>query len=1092
MKRFFLILILIAIFSGFIKAQEEARLLRFPAVYGNQVVFTYAGDLYTVSRDGGIARKLTNGIGYEMFARFSPDGKQIAFTGQYDGNTEVYVMPAEGGVPTRLTYTATLSRDDISDRMGPNNIVLTWTPDGKNVIYRSRRESFNDFIGQLFSVPAGGGLGSEIPLSTGGFCTYSQDGSKLAFNRIFREFRTWKYYRGGMADMIRIYDFKTGEVSKIADTLVQEIFPMWYKDEIYFLSDRDRTMNLFVYNLKTKETKKITNHTDYDIKFPSLGDDAIVYEYGGFIYIYDLAKQKESKVTVRIADDFNSGRNEMKDASKFITNVDVSPDGKRAVFSARGDVFTLPAENGITRNLTQTSGVHEREATWSPDGKYIAYLSDKTGEYEIYIQSQDGNSEPQQVTTGADTYKFTVRWSPDSKKILWNDKMMRLQFVDIDSKKVTEIDKSPIWEFDEFAWSPDSKWVVYAAPQLNYFMELMLFDTETGKKFPVTDNWYSSSGAVFSNDGKYLVFTSERDFNPTYSETEWNYAYQNMSKIYLIMLSADTPSPFAPENDEVAVTKEEVKKAEMAKEEDKKGKKDEQKKETVKPVKIDETGIMDRIVSLPVRASNYYNLACIDSKVYYNEKLSGGDGMYLRMYDLKKKEETELAKGMMFAVSANGKMMLLAQGDKYAIIDLPSIKINVTKFIDLSNMKVMVNNKEEWNQIYNEAWRQMRDFFYVSNMHGLDWKAIHDKYALLVPYVNNRNDLNYILGEMIGELSIGHTYVNGGDKPAPERIKTGLLGARLSRDASGYYKIDKILQGQNWDKSLRSPLTELGVNVKEGDYIIEVNGKSSKDMNDIYSSLVGKADQQVELKVNAKPDPEGSRDVIVIPVDNEADLYYYDWVEHNIKYVNDKTNGDVGYIHIPDMGVAGLNEFAKHFYPQISKKALIIDDRGNGGGNVSPMIIERLRRQITEANMARNAQIPGHTPTEMMPGPMVLLINQYSASDGDLFPFAFRKHNLGKLIGMRTWGGVVGIRGSLPFVDGADLRKPEFAPYSEVTGQWIIEGHGVDPDIMVDNDPAQEFKGIDTQLDKAIEVITQELKNYKPLPPIPQPPDKSK
>ena len=494
-----------------------------------------------------------------------------------------------------------------------------------------------------------------------------------------------------------------------------------------------------------------------------------------------------------------------------------------------------------------------------------------------------------------------------------------------------------------------------------------------------------------------------------------------------------------------------------------------------------------------MRPSNYFNLTPLDDKIYYNDMLAGEDGISLKFFDLKKKEETELGKGMQFNISFDGKKMLVAQESKYAVIDVPVLKINnLTKFVDLSGIKVYVDKEEEWKQIFDEAWRQMRDFFYVPNMHGVDWPAMKVKYGQMLPYVNNRNDLNYLIGEMIGELSIGHAYVSGGDKPAPAKIQTGLLGAKISKDASGFFKVDLILKGQNWNNAMRSPLTEIGVSMKAGDFILAVDGKPADKMTDIYASLLGKVNKPVELTVNSTASSVGSRKVIVRPVADEAELYYYNWVQHNVDYVNSKTNGEVGYIHIPDMSTAGLNEFVKYFYPQLAKKGLIIDDRGNGGGNVSPMIIERLRRQITRSTMARNVEIPGHVPQQMMLGPMVMLINQYSASDGDLFPYAFEKHKLGTVIGMRTWGGVVGIRGSLPFIDGMDLRKPEFASYSSDTSDWIIEGHGVDPDIVIDNDPAQEYKGVDAQLDKAIEVIQGQLKDYKGVPPIPQPPDKSK
>ena len=1074
-------------------AQDEARLMRFPTVHGEQLVFAYAGDLYTVPTQGGMARKLTSDPGYEMFPHFSPDGKTIAFTAQYDGNTEVYIMPAQGGVPVRLTITATLGRDDVSDRMGPNNIVMGWTPDGKNVIYRSRKQTFNDFTGQLFTVPVSGGMSQELPLPTGGFCSYSADGKQLAYNRVFREFRTWKYYKGGMADDIWIHDFTTKSTRNITGNKSQDIFPMWFGDEIYFCSDRDRTMNLFCYNLKTNQTRKVTSYNEYDIKFPSAGDNRIAYENGGFIYIFDVKTQTSSKVQVQIADDLNTSRNELKDATRYMGSVNPSPDGNRIVVAGRGDIFTVPVKEGITRNLTSSSNAHDREGFWSPDGKWIAYLSDASGEYEIYIQKQDGSEPPVKLTTGADTYKFTIRWSPDSKKILWNDKMLRLQYVDIASKAVTLVDKSKIWEFGSFDWSPDSRWIAYSRPMENSMQQIMLYNTTDGKSYEITDGWFSSDEPTFSRNGKYLIFSSDRTFDPIYSSVEWNFAYQNMSKLYLVTLAKDTPSPFAPSNDEVKIEATKETKETPSTEKDKKGKKPE-KTETspepaVKPVKIDIEGIQQRILEIPVEAGNYWNIWSVDEKIFYNT--SNDKGMSAKVYDLKQKKESELGSDMGFDITADGKKMLVRQRNRYFMIDLPSSKISTDKSIDLSDLKIWVDNRQEWKQIYDEAWRQMRDFFYVANMHGLDWKAIHEKYAVMLPYVNNRNDLTYLIGEMIAELSVGHAYINGGERKPVEKINLGLLGARLSKDASGYFRIDSLLQGANWSSDLHSPLTEVGVGAVKGEYITSVNGKSTKEMPDIYAALINKAGKNVELTLNATP-AEGGRKVLVVPVADESSLYYYTWVQNNIRKVDKATNGQVGYIHIPDMSSEGLNEFVKYFYPQLAKKALIIDDRGNGGGNVSPMIIERLNREITRSNMARNVEQIGHTPTKVMAGPKVLLINQYSASDGDLFPYGFKKHQIGKVIGTRTWGGVVGIRGSLPFVDGADLRKPEFASYSADESKWIIEGYGVDPDIEIDNDPSREYEGTDDQLNKAIEVILGEMKNVKEPPAIPSAPDKSK
>jgi len=1088
MKKFFMLSLILFMGLSFSIAQNESRLLRFPAIHGNQIVFSYAGDLYSVEKSGGIARKLTSDIGYEMFARFSPDGSKIAFTGQYDGNTEVFSIPSKGGVPKRCTFTATLSRDDISDRMGPNNIVMGWK-DNNNIIYRTRAISFNSFKGHLFLAPISGGLPEMLPLPCGGFCSYSPDKSKLAYNQAFREFRTWKYYRGGMADDIWIYDFNTKETINITSNPAQDIMPMWNGKLIYFISDRDWTMNLFVYNTETRETRKLTNYTDFDIKFPSIGNDAIVYENGGFLYVFDLESETAAKVSIQIADDLINGRNEIKDASKSIITYTASPAGERLAFGARGDIYTVPAKSGITKNLTFSSGIHERNVEWSPDGKYIAFISDKSGENEIYIIEQDGNSEAAQLTSNGDTYKYSFKWSPDSKKILWSDKKLRLQYVDISSKEVNIVSQSKEGEFRNFSWSPDSKWIAYGEPKQIGMSQIFIYSMETGNKHAVTDSWYNSYSPVFSSDGKYLFFVSFRDFNPLFSWTEWNHIYNDMQNVYLITLAKSTPSPFEPENDIVKPAKDE-KGEEPLKEKDKKG--EDQDKKEVK-VSIDFEGITDRIVAIPGSAGRYWNISSVDDVVYYCTRNSSKKKSSLMMYDLKEKESKSLGDYGNFFITSNNKKMVIANSGKYAIINLPKSTIKIEDFISLENMKVYVDLKMEWNQIFDEAWRQMRDFFYDPNMHGADWNAIHDKYKQLVPYVNNRNDLNYILGEMIGELNCGHAYISGGDKPKPERIEVGLLGAQLSVDqATGYYQINKILKGENWSSSTRSPLTDIGVNINVGDYILAINGKPTHSMHNIYEALINTAGKQVELTVNSSPTTEGSRKTIVVPIRDESKLYYFSWVRENIRKVDELTNGQVGYIHIPDMSREGLNEFVKYFYAQLNKKALIIDDRGNGGGNVSPMIIERLMREVAVMGMARNSTAYP-SPRSVMVGPKVCLIDQYSASDGDLFPYRFKKMQLGKLIGVRTWGGVVGIRGSLSFIDGASLHKPEFAHFSADGSEFIIEGYGVDPDIEVRNDPAKEYNGKDEQLLKAIEIILEELKtNPGELPDIPPFPKKAK
>ena len=1084
MKQSVLLLSILCLSLQVFAQDNEARLMRFPAIHDNQVVFSYAGNLYTVDPNGGTARKLTSSPGYEMFARFSPDGKNIAFTGQYDGNTEVYVMPSQGGDPKRVTYTATIGRDDVSDRMGPNNIVMTWK-DNEHIVYRSRCESFNAFVGQLYLADINGGLSEQLPLPTGGFCSYSPDGKQLAFNRIFRQFRARKYYHAGMADDVWIYDFASKQTTDITNDTTQSIEPMWAGNKIYFLSDREHTMNLFCYDLTTKAIRKVTNYNDYDIKFASLGNNAIVWERAGYLWKMDLATEQVTQIHVNLIDDDLFSRSELIDASKYIDAYDISPDGSRITVTGRGDIWTLPATTGVTRDLDKTSNIHERNSHWSPDGKTIAYISDASGEDEIYTIAQNGEGKPERITNNGDNYKFDFKWSPDGKKIIWSDRKLRLVYVDVDSKKQTLVDSSNLGEFFDYNWSPDSKWIAYTRPEFYSQQKIILYNLASKSKTQVTDGWYVSFNPTFSRDGKYLFFASSRDYTPTFSDADFNAGYIDMVKIYFVTLSKETPTPFAPKDDEVKIkpdttvtakpTGKAIKAADVAASTD---------------IKIDLDGLEDRLISLPIDPSNYGTIYANGNDVYYIKRSHFDKAATLIYFSLKDKKETTLGQYDDFQVSADNKKVLVVKDKNYSIVDLGTGPIAGAKPIDLSGMKLMVDHHQEWQQMYDESWRQMRDFFYSPIMNGADWKGMHDKYEPLVKYVNIRQDLTYLISEMIGELSSGHTYTGGGDIPEIKKIPLGLLGAQLTKDgATGYYQIKKILKGANWDATLRSPLTELGLNVKAGDYIVAVNGVPTNTMVDIYASLVNMADKQVELTVNTKGSMDGSRKIIVIPTSDETNLYYYDWVQHNIAYVDSVTQGKVGYIYIPDMGEAGLNQFFKLFYPQINKKALIIDDRGNGGGFVSPFITDRLARQLVFFEMSRNTV--GTPSPEMHMGPKVLLINQYSASDGDIFPYRFRQNKLGTIIGKRTWGGVVGINASLPFLDGGYLEKPEFGPYASNGSNFVVEGHGIDPDILIENDPARQYAGIDDQLNKAIEVILNDLKTQeKDVPPVPPFPDR--
>jgi len=1067
---------------------DEARLLRFPSLNGNRVVFTYAGDLYTVSALGGVARRLTSDPkGFEMFARFSPDGKTLAFTGQYDGNTEVYVMPSEGGEPQRLTYTATLERDDVSDRMGPNNIVMAWK-DNETVVYRSRRNHWNPFKGELTLARLSGGVPETLPVPRGGWCSFSPDGRQMAYNRVFREFRTWKRYRGGQADEIWLHDFGTGQTTRLTTDPAQDIFPMWHGDQMYFVSEREEShqANLYVMDMKTRKPRRLTEFTEFAVKFPSMGDTGIVFENGGYLYRLDFQTEKAVRIPVEIHEDMAIGRGGLRDVSKEITTYEIAPDGARGLIGARGDVFTVPAKNGATRNLTQSPGVHERNAVWSPDGKWIAYVSDQSGGDEVWIRPQEGSGEPRALTSGADTYKYEIAWSPDSKRIAWTDKLNRLQFVEVESKQVTPVAQSDAFEIRDFVWSPDSQWLAYTQPEVRKFANIYIYGLAQKNQVQVTDGWFDVGSPEFSSDGKYLFFVSERSFNPTYGQTEWNHTYSDMERIYLVTLTAATKSPLAPKSDEVkprddkaAISGAEAK-AVSDKDKDKDGDGAKAAKPSKVVVSVDVEGLTQRITVLPPPASNYGSLTSVGDTLFYLKKGK------LHLFDLEKEKETELGEVAGFRVSADRKKMLVKVGSELAILDLPSAKLDLAdRKLSLTDLKVRLDRRAEWNQIYNECWRQMRDFLFDPKLHGVDWEGMRRRYEPLLAHVQHRADLTFIIGEMIGELNIGHAYVGGGDLPKPERIPLGLLGAVIRPDASGYFRIERILRGHNWDSKYRSPLTEIGVEIRTGDYILAVQGQSTRSMTDLYSALVGTAGKPVVLRVNREPQEDGARDQTVIPTSDEQPLYYLEWVLSNIEKVDKASGGKIGYVHIPDMGVPGLNEFTKFYYPQLHKEALVVDCRGNGGGNVSPMIIERLRREPAMWTVARNGAV-NVDPSGQVLGPKVLLIDQHSASDGDIVGYRFRKHRLGPIIGQRSWGGVVGIRGSLPLLDGGILNRPEFSRFDLEAKEWIMEGTGVEPDIEVDNDPTREFSGVDDQLNRAITELKKAMES-KPVK-VPQPP----
>ncbi len=1100
--KFLLLTFFLVVPLGISADLPEGRLMRFADIYKDKIVFSYAGDLWLVASSGGEARRITTDPGLELFPKFSPDGKWIAFTAQYDGNFNVYVMPADGGDPKQLTF----EPDPVSmpERMGPNNEVITWLPDSRHILFLSRRDTFNDWFGRLFTVSIEGGLPERLPIDKGGLTSFSPDGTRIAYNRIFRNFRTWKRYTGGMHQQLSIYDLKNNTYELIADDPHTSTYPMWHGDTIYFGSDRgpEHRMNLYSYSLKSKEVKQLTDFKDYDVDWPSLGPDDIVFTNGGYLYTFDLKSQKAKKLTVYLPGDRDQARPHWANVAHLITDFDISPDGNRAVMAARGDVFTVPAKDGSIRNLTLTPGIREKYVAWSPDGKWIAYLSDRSGEEEYYIVPQDGMGKEIRVTTDGKVARNPPVWSPDSKKLLFADKDVRLWYVDIDQKTPVLIDQGQYSDFYEYVWSPDSKWVAYSKTEENSNSTINLYSLADKKITLVTTSFTNNSSPSFDPEGKYLFFLSQRDYNEVLGGYDFEFANTKATRVYLVTLRADLPSPFAPKSDEAGKKSDES--AEKEKSDDKE-KKEKPAEDVAKNFRIDLEGIQDRVVAVPMPPGNLFSLQAGKNGVYYSSGqifgLSGplpGEESAIHVYDLKEGKDSVLLAGTgSFALSFDGSKLLYAGGgggedgsQTYGIIDAkPSgspHKIG-DGALNLSGMKMDVDPRAEWKDMFDEVWRQERDFFFEKSMNGVDWAGEKERYAPLLPYVADRFDLNYLMGEMIAELSNSHTYVGGGDYPNLHPVSLGLLGVDYELDAaSGYYRFKKIYAGENWDAHTRSPLTEPGVVAKEGDYLIAVNGREIKAPEAPNQLFVNTAGETVTLTLNSKPSRDGARTVMVKPISSEYSLRMLDMIETNRRKVDQATGGRVGYVYIPNMGDEGLNEFVRQYFPQIRKEGMIIDVRYNGGGFVDQLIFERLRRVLVGMGAARNFASSTDPPVVFY-GSMACVTNAYAASDGDIFSYYFKQYHLGPLIGTRTWGGVRGIRGGMPLLDGGYITRPEFSVYN-LQSKWVVENYGVEPDIVVDNRPDLVMKGQDPQLEKAIEVVLQDMKEHpKHLPP--RPPD---
>ena len=1080
----------------------QTKLLRFPDIYGDRVAFTYAGDIWTAPAAGGTAIRLTAHPGMEVFAKFSPDGKWIAFTGQYDGDEQVYVIPSTGGEPRQLTFYP--AKGPFTPRWGWDNQVFGWTKDGSRIIFKSQRDSWTLPIAKLYTVSVDGGPAEALPMPEAGSGDYSPDATRMVYSPQSRDFRPEKRYSGGEANRLYIFDLKSYETKPIAEGPRATRDAMWIGDTIYYNSDRDGHFNLYSYGVPSGKTTQITHTKQWDVRWPSSDhQERIVYEMDGELQVLDVKSGKTTPISITVPDDGLARRPSRVSAANNIESYDLSPKGERALFSARGDIFTAPIEKGPTRNLTHSSGAHDKWGSWSPDGSQVAFISDKSGEEELYVVPQDGSKPPAQITTGGQAMRYQPEWSADGKMIAFGDKDGKVFVVTLADKKMTEIVDSPRGQIRDYVWSPSGSFLAFSdATSGNGFSQIYIWSAADGKVHRVTDQMFNAFNPAWDTTGNYLYFISNREFAPQISNIEFNYATNRDSYIYAMALRKDVKHPFPPESDEVAISKPKEDGAAAAEKKEGEGEKPAEAKPATPPapkaMTIDFDGINGRVARAPIGADNYGILSTkpgflvygVGPAFYYGR--AGDRPAQLKLFSLKDRKETTLVDdGSGYAMSRDGSKILARTPQGFGLYDATPQGDKSRKPVSTAGLVVDRVPAEEWNQIFNEVWRRYRDFFYVPNMHGYDWVALREQYKPLLQYVKHRSDLNYVISEMISELTIQHAYIEGGDFNIPPRPRVGLMGARLELDkAAGRYRIAKIFAGENEEDIYRSPLREIGVNVNVGDYVLAIDGEELKPNDDPYRLLRNKADNPVSLTVNSKPSMDGSRIVSYRPIADESNLIYLDWVERNRQRVAEATNGRVGYIHIPDMGANGIREFIKWYYPQIDKEGLVVDVRANGGGNVSRMLIERLRRKLLGVNYARTDDIGNTYPDGVFIGPMVALLDQNSASDGDIFPWMFREAGLGPLIGKRSWGGVVGINNRGPLIDGGNIFVPGSA-LANSKGEWIIEGHGVDPDIEVDNDPASEIGGKDPQLERGIAEVMSRLKNPVKLPSRPAAPVKT-
>ncbi|MBI4908460.1 MAG: PD40 domain-containing protein [Acidobacteria bacterium] len=1077
---------------------DEPLLLQKPTISKSTIVFAYAGDLWNVPREGGNAVRLTSGAGTETDPMFSPDGTRVAFTGEYDGNVDVFVIPASGGVPKRLTWHPS------SDR------VMGWTPDGKRILFSSARQAFSRYA-EMYTVPAEGGIEERLPFPSGYEASMSPDGESIAYEPIGKAFVMWKKYRGGTTTRIWLARMSDSTVTKVPRANSNDFNPMWAGDRVYFLSDRSGPTTLFYYDVKSKAVREALPGRGLDLKSASLGPDTIVYEQFGGISVYDLKSGKAKQVAIKVSGDFPELRTKLVNVGRRLSSPAVSPNGARALFAARGDVISVPAEKGDARNLTNTTGVMERDPQWSPDGKSIAYLSDESGEYALHVRAQSGDGTVTKIPLKAGFYR-SPRFAPDSKKIALVDSFARLSYVDLETSKQTEVDSDTYqMRAGEISgvWSPDSKWLAYSKVLPNQLSAIHMFSIADGKATQVTDGLSDAANPVFDKDGKYLYFTASTNSGESLGLDIHAVGRTSTNSIYLAVLDKTLPSPFAPESDEEKPADDKKPPEDKKTTDAASGPKP---PEAPKPkpaaptVKVDLEGIDQRILSVPMPARRYVGLQVAKAGVLLALEVptatvpsigGGGFGLTVHRYDLKsRKSDAPLTGVSSFLMTFSGEKALYRQGENWTIAALRPMATGAgggppataapppsggpgggQGGLKISGIEMRVDPVQEWKQIYHEAWRIQRDFFYDRNLHGLDWKAAEKKYE---PYLSNvaaRADLTYLLEEMLGNLTVSHMGAFGGDTPEVKRVQTGLLGADYEI-AEGRYRFSRVYNGENWNPQLLAPLTQPGVNVKAGEFLLAVNGREVRPPDNIYSFFEGLADKSVLLRVGPNANGEGSREVTVVPVGNESRLRNLAWIEGNRRKVDQLTGGKVAYIYMPDTANGGLTAFNRYFYAQIGKQGAIVDERFNGGGLLATDIAEILNRKPMSAAANRVGQ--DLIQPQGIFGPKVMLINERAGSGGDAMPWYFKRAGVGKLIGTRTWGGLVGMAGGPQLMDGGFVGSPSSGIYNPISGEWEVENIGVPPDIEVEQDPAQVRKGRDPQLERAVEVVMEELKKNPP------------